>query len=131
MDKQSPTYNRFAIIHHRNSPNSAVTLDGKEVRREDKLWYSETDDKGYILTGRYIMCAPYDDHFIYADPMFHQIIGRWKYMCTCGSPAVIVGYDVYKDMASYATEGSIKGEMLICKYHFENGVHQTGGRPWE
>jgi hypothetical protein len=124
--KQSKVVPNVAIIHHRNSPNSAVTADKKEVRREDKIWYAEYDDEGYPITGRFIMCAPYDNHFVYEDPMWKIIPGRWAHMCTCGSTAVIVGYNAYKKDASPSTEGTTKGEMFVCYYHAQFGKHADG-----
>jgi hypothetical protein len=47
--KQSKVIPNVSIIHHRSSPNSAVTADGKEVRREDKIWYAEYDDEVILL----------------------------------------------------------------------------------
>jgi len=129
--KQSKTYASFGIIHHYNSPNSAVTIDGKEVRREEKIWYAEYDDNKRIVGGKFVMCAPYSDHFIYEDPMWKRIVGRWAHMCTCGSVSILVGYNAYRQDASPSTEGTNKGEMLVCKWHLDNGVHQTGGRRWE
>lgn len=127
MDKkQSPKYGSFAIIHHRNSPNSAITIDGKEVHRQDKLWFAEYDDKRKPFNGRFIMCAPYDNHFIFEDPMWKIIKGRAGQRCTCGSMAVIVGYNAYRKDASPATEGTIKGEMFVCQHHLEFQKHADG-----
>lgn len=129
--KQSKVIPSFGIIHHYNSVNSAVTVDGKEVHREDKIWYSEYDDRRQPISGRFIMCAPYSEHFIYEDPMWKLIPGRCAHMCTCGSIAVIVGYNAYKHESSPSTEGTMKGEMLVCKWHMDNGVHQFSDRRWE
>ena len=130
QDKHSKKYGSFNIIHHYLSPNSAITVDGKTVRREEKIWMEEFDDAEQVINGRFVMCAPYSDHFIYKDPMWKMIKGRWSTMCTCGSPAIIVGYNPYADLSSPSTKGTIKGEMLVCKWHLENGVHQTGGGRW-
>jgi hypothetical protein len=123
--KKSKVVPNVSVIKHRN-PNSAITADGKEVRREEKIWYSEYDDEGYPITGRFIMCAPYDNHFIYEDPMWKIIPGRWAHMCSCGSTSVIVGYNAYKKDASPSTEGTIKGEMFVCYYHVQFGRHADG-----
>jgi hypothetical protein len=121
--KQSTKYNQFSIIHHYNSPNEAITVDGKTVRRETKLWYAEYDDHQMPYNGRFIMCAPDSEHFIYADPMWKLIVGRWHYMCSCSSPAVITGYNAYKQHSSPSSEGTIKGEMLCCKHFLDFGRH--------
>jgi hypothetical protein len=131
MNKQSPRYSRFGIIHHYNSPNSAVTVDGKEVHREEKILYIEYDENDLPISTRFIVCAPYSDHFVYLDPMWTKIKGRCSLMCTCGSMGIIVGYNAYKKDASPSSDGSMKGEMIVCKWHLDNGVHQTGGRSWQ
>lgn len=108
----------FSIIHHRGSPNEATTLDGYKVYRQEEIFIPEW--------GKFVKCAPYDDHFIYEDPQSERIIGRWAHMCTCGSPAVIVGYNAYKNDAS-----KYSGGLLVCKAHADTGHHQTGGRKWQ
>jgi len=129
--KKSKVIPSFGIIHHYNSPNSAITIDGKEVRRESKIWYAEYDDEGYPINGRFIACAPDDLHFVYIDPMWKKIVGRWFAMCTCGSVAVIVGYNAYRQDSSPSTEGTNKGEMLMCKWFLDSGVHQFSDRKEE
>jgi hypothetical protein len=108
----------FSIIHHRGSPYEATTLDGHKVERMEEIFIPEW--------GIFVKCSPYDDHFIYEDPESNTKIGRWAHMCTCGSPAVIVGFSGYKRDAS---KGS--GGMLVCKLHADTGLHQTGGTKWQ
>lgn len=108
----------FAVIKHRGTQNNAETLDGHQVKREDRLLlrtYANEFPSG-------ILCAPYDNHFIYLDPMAYKIKGRWSTMCTCGSPAVIVGYDAYKSKASD------QGTMLVCLIHTQTGRHGDGSQ---
>jgi hypothetical protein len=105
----------FSIIQHRGSPNSAKTVDGFDVHREEKVFIVD-------LPG-FVPCAPYDDHFVYLDPSTE--VGRWFAMCTCGSPAVLVGSIAYKD------DGSPQGMMLICYIHATTGLHTTGGTKWQ
>ena len=100
----------FSIIHHRNSPNEAETDEGLKVVRQDKIFV-----KSYNAL---IQCAPYTDHFIYYDTS--RTLGRWTLMCTCGSPAGIVGYDAYKQ------DASPQGAMIICLCHARMGSHQDG-----
>ena len=109
----------FAIIKHRGDLNHAETADGYKVHRQKKIWFP---GHGYV------MCAPMDNHFIYDDPMAGKIIGRWTPMCTCGSPAGIVGYNAYKDNATPTNrkESSVAGEMLICLHHAQFGRHADG-----
>lgn len=109
----------FSIIKHFSSPNSAVTADGYTVKRQDTLYFEDG----------YIKCAPYDTHFIYDDPGFHKgLVGRWTPMCTCGSPAGIVGYNAYKHDASPTTkmESLQPGEMIVCLIHAQTGRHADG-----
>jgi len=92
-------------------------LDGYSVDRLEKLWIPEY--------GRFVVCAPYDNHFIYEDPS--KKTGRWVFMCTCGSPAVIVGSDAYAGHASPTSGvGIYPGEMLVCKMHMDRNKHADG-----
>jgi hypothetical protein len=105
----------FAIIKHRGSNFEATTLDGHKVKRQEKIWIPDYNN--------YINCAPYDDHFIFEDPEKNKI-GRWMHMCTCGSPAVVVGYNVYK------ADASNSGALMVCWLHASTGLHGTGGSKW-
>jgi|SRR5581483_3790553 len=108
----------FAVIKHRGTQNDAETLDGYKITRHERIIL-----KSYISEfPNGILCASYDNHFIYLDPMAYKIRGRWSTMCTCGSPAVIVGYDAYKNDASN------QGTMLICLSHAQIGRHGDGSQ---
>jgi hypothetical protein len=112
----------FSIIHHYLSPNSAVTGEGHTVKRETKLWME--DPNGH---SRFVACPPMDNHFIYADPEYTKgTVGKCATMCTCGSMAVIVGYNAYKKDASPAMESTTLGEMLVCYVHASTGRHADG-----
>ena len=113
---------KFSIIKHYLSPNSAVTMEGHTVVRKDKIWLD--DPNGY---GRFVACAPYDNQYIYLDPEYARgVVGKCATMCTCGSMAVIVGYNVYKQDASPALDSTNPGEMLICYHHATFGRHSDG-----
>ena len=99
----------FSIIKHYNSPNEGETQYKQKVRREEKLFFQS----------RFIQCAPYDTHFIYDDKL-----GPWSPMCTCGSAAGIVGYNVYKKDASPTDTG----ELIICLFHGQYGRHADGSK---
>jgi len=101
------------IIKHYGIPTEALLPNGKRVHRMEKLRVVEAGRKP-----RMVQCAPYDNHFIYAtdEPNMSQ------YMCTCGSIAVIVGYNVYKEDASPTPSG----ELFICHLHGMTGFHNTG-----
>lgn len=103
----------FAVIKSRGSLNTCKTADGYTVHRRDKIFV--TDPEG--VNGRLIHCAPDDDHFIFVDPVWTKVKGRWFAMCSCGAPGVIVGYNAYATYGSPDMESTNKGEMLIC-YHY-------------
>jgi len=91
------------IIHHRGDLNS-VTFDNRKFKRQEYIFM-----KDYGM----VKCAPYDDHFLMYDP---KRIG-WTTFCTCGSFAVITGYDAYK------RDGSPQGLLMLCLEHAQNGIH--------
>ena len=100
----------FSIIKNYNSPNSAVTEDGIEVRRKEKIYIPDWNAE--------VKTAPYDNHFIYYDSS--EKVGRWSLMCSCSSPAGIIGYNAYKkDASNY-------GAMIICLAHGQYGKHSDG-----
>jgi hypothetical protein len=106
----------FAVIQQRGDPYKAITLDGQTVVREEKVFIPEYQN--------FVACAPYSSHFVYLDPS--GIEQRWFAMCTCGSPAVIVGYDAYRQDAS-----SNEGAMLVCLFHAQRGHHANEqGSQW-
>ena len=111
----------FAIIKHRGDLNTCQTADGFTVHRRDKVWVEEADGRN----GRFIFCAPDDMHFIFIDPVWKKVIGRWFAMCSCGSPAVITGYKAYEQFGSPTTpaESTTPGEMLICYHYAQTGQH--------
>ena len=107
---------RFSVIRKHNSANEAETLDGYKVKREKFLFFDD----------RLVHCAEYDSHFIYEDPSGK--VNRWLQMCSCGSHAVCVGYNVYKKDASPTTraESTAPGEMFVCWVHATTGRHADG-----
>lgn len=117
MTDYKPT--KFHIIRYAGQRDEATTSDGIKVYRKDKVWVADME-RG---TGRFIACAPDDTNFIFVDPNWTKVVGRWFAYCSCGSPAVIVGSNAYKQYGSYSTEGTIKGELLICKEFLETAKH--------
>lgn len=119
MKEQKLPKIKFAIIHHRGDLDTAVTADGVRVYRQDKIWF-----EGHGL----VKCASYDNHFVFDDPMAKKKKGRWTPMCSCGSPAVIVGYNAYiKDATpTNRNESSIPGELIVCYLHVTSGRHADG-----
>ncbi len=104
----------FNIIRYRGQPNKATTLDGYNVYRQEKLFVPEL--------GRFVQCAPYDDHFIYEEPSGKP--GRSSYMCTCGSAAIVAGFSGYEGQASPS------GFMLLCLLHATHGHHTNSLAKW-
>lgn len=96
-----------AIIQHWNDPNSAVTLGGIPVHREDKIFLSSYQQWFPVL--------PQSMHFIFKDTS--QPRGSTLF-CTCGATGIIVGYEAYKDLNSY-----IGSEVLACHHFIQYGVH--------
>jgi hypothetical protein len=58
-----------------------------------------------------VPCAPYDEHFVYENPDMRE--GQPSFLCTCGSPAVIVNHF------------SPTERMFVCLLHADTGFHQT------
>jgi len=102
----------FSVIKHRGDPTSAVTLDGLAVSKQESLLVPEW--------GTFVRAADYGNHFLYLDPS--DKIGRWWAMCTCGAPAVIVGYD------AYAHDASKQGALVVCQVHAGTGRHADGAQ---
>jgi len=115
----------FSIIRQFNSKNTAITHGGHSVSRMEQLYFPEP-------TARMVACAPYDTHFVYDDPEVAKGTKfRWTPMCTCGSPAGIVGYNAYKDDASPSPGDGIArmpGEMVVCLAHAQYGRHADGSQ---
>lgn len=101
------------VIKHYGIPKEATLADGKKVYRQDRLMVLEAGKKP-----RMVQCAPYDNHFIYETEQKNMS----HYMCTCGSMAVLVGYNAYKDDASPTPTG----ELLVCYFHAQTGKHSSG-----
>ena len=112
--------NPVKILHFHGDLKSAETADGHTVTRKDGIYV----DQEYGV----VKCAPYDNHFIFRDPEFEKHVGRWMLMCSCGSPAVIVGANVYRKDASPTTgdESTHPGQLIVCWYHQTYGKHSDG-----
>lgn len=97
-----------AIIHHLGDLKK-VTVDGKTFKRQEEI---------FISSFGMVKCAPYDNHFLFYDTSH---LG-WSLFCTCGSTAVVVGYDVYKKDASN------QGALLICYINATTRKHMPVNR---
>jgi len=97
----------FQIIRHKGDLTKATTLDGYDVYRQEKLFVEEM--------GRFIPCAPYEEHFIYEEPSKKK--GTSSYLCSCGSVSVIAG------ISGYEKNASPSGFMFVCLLHATHGHH--------
>jgi hypothetical protein len=113
-NKQSKIAPLFNIIRSRNDLNTVETIDGVRVHRQESVYVDSDAYRGMVK------CAPYDNHFIFIDPMWTKIPGRWFAMCTCGSAAVMVGGKAYGHL------GSPEGMMLVCYNHTSFNKHMDG-----
>jgi len=130
----------FNIVRARGSPTEATLQSGHRVEKQEYVYFRNTE--GQWMT---VKCADYHGaHFLYLDPMYNEdpkqvdpnkeITGRghWFAMCTCGSPAVIVG----PEEAGYE-DSDAPANLLVCYiYHLTlrtggHGYHQgSDPRPW-
>jgi len=92
---------------------ASVVVDGKRITRKQSIpMYLDGIEKPPLS----VNCAPYDNHFVFKDM---SRIG-WTTFCTCGSAAVVVGYDAYKQ------DASAQGALLVCLVHTQSGKHADG-----
>jgi hypothetical protein len=105
--QNNPTMSKvggFAKIRSWGDKNKAITHDGLEVRRLDSVYI-----EGYGV----VTMTQYELHFLYEDKS--KKIGRWTYMCSCGSPAGIVSYNSpINKLMSKPSEGDF---ILVCLAH--------------
>lgn len=90
----------FAKIRSWGDKNSAITLDGLKVERTDKIFC-----EGY----GWVEVIPTSLHFVYEDKS--KKIGRWAYMCTCGSISGIISW---KELGSIMDIRGKEGYALAC-----------------
>lgn len=118
MDQLPKKPNSFNIIRQRGQLNRARLPDGTWVERTDKIWIPEYRNFIRVL---------FDDvHFIYEVPK-HLITRDFRgplYMCTCGSPAIVVG------MSGYVFGASPQGLVLTCQLLTEQQRHSDIGTKW-
>jgi hypothetical protein len=86
----------FARIRSWGDKNSAITFDGDKVERIELLFV-----EGYGM----VKNLPTTMHFCYEDKS--KKLGRWVYMCTCGSPAGVISYKEIKDFITVEAQGYI------------------------
>ena|SRR3972149_3704046 len=79
----------FARIRSFGDKNTATTWDGLKVERQESLFV-----EGFGM----VRVLPTTMHFIFEDKS--KKLGRWAFMCTCGSLGGIVSYKELGDLVS-------------------------------
>jgi len=144
-EQRKTSYN---IIKQRGSPTEAITLTGHHVTKKDEVLIPSPFDNTQMM---FVRCADYHmEHFVYVDPNFEKELPEdedkqyWFAMCTCGSPAVIIGgedvsihegHNWLQDILS--NMGGPPPNMLVCQAYMTtlkmhgHGYHQgQGKRKW-
>ena len=123
-DRTPISYN---IIKSRGSPTEAVTLSGHRVEKKDfVIMPNPMDSEGYGSKPMALMCADYhNEHFVYIDPLFEKDLPKddrrqiWFAMCTCGSPAGMIGPGDAARHNGQQYDGS-QGKLLVCQAYYQN-----------
>lgn len=100
----------FGTIRGWGDKNTATTYDGLLVERQEYIFV-----EGYGM----VRCVPYELHFIWEDKS--KKIGRWSFMCSCGSPAGIISYKAMSGMMSPKL-----GEHVLCCLSHTSSKMNTG-----
>lgn len=95
------------LIRKGGRPMEATDHAGRRVYRKDRI-YLKTHQAWYDV-------LDYDNHFVYESKDYGSSV-----MCTCGSTAIVVNYEHYKQYSSY------RGLMIVCASQIQNGVHADG-----
>ena len=116
----------YNIIKSRGDPTSAITLTGHRVEKKAfVIMPNPMDSLGYASKPMALKCADYhNEHFVYIDPMFAVDLPKtetrqfWFAMCTCGSPAGMIGPGDVAIHEGHKWDGT-QGNMLVCQYYFQ------------
>lgn len=100
----------FSRIRSWGDKNSAITHDGIKVERQEYIFV-----EGYGM----VKVPSTTMHFVYEDKSGK--LGRWTYMCTCGSIAGIVSY---KDIVGLISPEL--GEFVLMCVHGLSHKQATG-----
>lgn len=98
------------IIRSHNDPKNAITLNGKHVVRETKIFLRSYRQWFPVLQTSV--------HFCFYEP---TVRAGTTIFCTCGSPGIIVGFDAYKKYSSF-----LGNEVISCHHFIQHGVHADG-----
>lgn len=98
------------VIRNTGDPNVARTLAGMRVERQKEI---------YLPSHRAVLPVLQTSmHFCFRDAS--QPRGSTLF-CTCGAPAVVVGYEAYKKYQSY-----MGNEVITCLFFIQYGRHSDG-----
>lgn len=98
------------IIRSHNDPKNAITLGGQHVERLGEIYLPSHHANIPVLQTSM--------HFCFRDPTVPR---GTTLFCTCGSPAIVVGYEAYKRLNSH-----IGNEVISCHHYIQYGVHADG-----
>lgn len=125
------------VIRQRGSPTEATLASGHTVEKQEYVYFLlPKEDKRKPDEWRMVRCADYHgEHFVYLDPLYllpatpvdpnKSQTGRGHFfaLCSCGSPAVIVG------PSDAAMEDSdCPEQLLVCFYYHSTLVNNGWGR---
>lgn len=97
------------IIRSHNDPRNAITLGGMHVHRETSIYLPSYQQSLPVLQTSMHFCFRDATHF--GTTLF----------CTCGSPAIVVGYEAYNKLNSF-----IGAEVIVCHNYIQYHVHSDG-----
>ena len=122
----------FNIGRVHGTPNYMEFVDlGLKIYRPEKDYETGRMAVKVPAWNRMVACADYDNHFVALNPYFGDInypgLNTVWAFCSCGSIAVVVGYNQYAEGFSPSSGGMgfVPGEMLVCK-EFTDTLTETG-----
>lgn len=102
--------NAPVVIHQYGRPHRARDVDGRVIERQEEIFFN----------GQWYHPMDYDTHFVYRTDK----IGSATLMCTCGSPAGVIGHREYSKYTSkYYGEG-----IIACLFYTNNNCHSDGSK---
>jgi hypothetical protein len=125
----SPEKHAYNIIAQRGDPTHATTVTGHPVEKKALVIIPSPFDGTMIA----LNCADYHmEHFVYIDPLFERDLPKnesrsfWFAMCTCGSPAAIIGG---ADVARHEGRPFLGYEdnMLVCQHYYQTLIQNGYG----
>jgi len=98
------------IIRNHNDPNHATTLNGIPVQREKEIYLPSHNAIVPVLQTSM--------HFCFRDASLPR---GTTLFCTCGSYAVVIGFEGYKKWTSW-----VANEVIACHHFIQYGSHSDG-----